>query len=44
MISNNFTHSMDENTTLVVSNLGYSSSVLEVLNEDEIFIDKNWYL
>ena len=31
---------MDENTTLVVDSLGYSSSVLEVLNEDEILVRK----
>ena len=37
---NNFTQSMDENTTLVVDSLGYSSSVLEVLNEDEILVRK----
>ena len=37
---NKFTQSMDENTTLVVSDLGYSSSVLEVLNEDEIIVRK----
>ena len=37
---NNFTQSMDENTTLVVDSLGYSSSVLEVLNEDEMIVRK----
>ena len=37
---NKFTQSMDENTTLVVSDLGYSSSVLEVLNEDELLVRK----
>ena len=37
---NKFTQSMDENTTLVVSDLGYSSSVLEVLNEDEMLVRK----
>ena len=31
---------MDENTTLVVDSLGYSSSVLEVLNEDEMIVRK----
>ena len=35
---------MDENTTLVVSNLGYSSSVLEVLNEDEILVRKPYLI
>ena len=37
---NKFTQSMDENTTLVVDSLGYSSSVLEVLNEDEMLVRK----
>jgi len=37
---NKFTQSMDENTTLVVPSLGYSSSVLEVLNEDEMLVRK----
>ena len=41
---NKFTQSMDENTTLVVSNLGYSSSVLEVLNEDEILVRKPYLI
>ena len=35
---NKFTQSMDENTTLVVDSIGYSSSVLEVLNEDEMLV------
>ena len=37
---NKFTQSMDENTTLVVDDLGFSSSVLEVLNEDEMLVRK----
>ena len=35
---NKFTQSMDENTTLIVDSIGYSSSVLEVLNEDEMLV------
>ena len=35
---------MDENTTLVVPSLGYSSSVLEVLNEDEILLRKPYLI
>ena len=41
---NKFTQSMDENTTLVVPSLGYSSSVLEVLNEDEILLRKPYLI
>ena len=41
---NKFTQSMDENTTLVVSDLGYSSSVLEVLNEDEMLVRKPYLI
>ena len=41
---NKFTQSMDENTTLVVPSLGYSSSVLEVLNEDEMLVRKPYLI
>ena len=37
---NKFTQSMEENTTLQIPSLGYSSSVLEVINADEMLVRK----
>ena len=37
---NKFTQSMEENTTLQIPSLGYSSSVLEVINADEMIVRK----
>ena len=37
---NKFTQSMEENTTLQIPSLGYSSSVLEVVNADEMLVRK----
>ena len=37
---NKFTQSMEENTTLQIPSLGYSSSVLEVINKDEMLVRK----
>ena len=37
---NKFTQSMEENTTLQIPSLGYSSSVLRVENEDEMLVRK----
>jgi hypothetical protein len=37
---NAFTQSMEENTTITISSLNYSSSVREVLNENEILVNK----
>lgn len=37
---NKFTQSMEENTTISIPSLGYSSSVLEVINENEMLVRK----
>ena len=41
---NKFTQSMEENTTLQIPSLGYSSSVLEVINADEMLVRKPYLI
>tara|TARA_B100001939_G_scaffold28142_1_gene22416 strand:- start:1042 stop:4809 length:3768 start_codon:yes stop_codon:yes gene_type:complete len=41
---NKFTQSMEENTTLQIPSLGYSSSVLEVVNADEMLVRKPYLI